>query len=62
MAKKYVRKLQRVGGYSYALILPKALVKEFGWKERQKLEIVFGGRKHDVVVRDWKPKAASKKA
>lgn len=60
MVKRFVRKLQRVGGYSYALILPKALVKEFKWKERQKLEIIFGDRKHDVLVRDWNPKGKKK--
>jgi len=56
MAKKYIRKLRKVSTHSYAVVIPKQLVKRFGWKERQKLEIIFGGRKHDIVIRDWKKK------
>jgi len=54
--KKFVRKLQKMGTHSYSLIIPKELVKKFGWRERQKLEISFGGRKHTFEVKDWKPK------
>ena len=54
MKEKFVRKLQRSGTHSYSLNIPKELVEEFGWRDRQKLEIVFGGRKHDLTIRDWK--------
>jgi bifunctional DNA-binding transcriptional regulator/antitoxin component of YhaV-PrlF toxin-antitoxin module len=54
MAKKYIMKLRRVSRYSYSITLPKDLIKEFRWKERQKLEVVFGGRKRELVIRDWK--------
>ncbi|MEX2008152.1 MAG: hypothetical protein WD850_01520 [Candidatus Spechtbacterales bacterium] len=57
MAQKYTRKLQKMSTHSYVLNIPKELVEEFGWRERQKLEIVFGGRKHDLTIRDWKPSA-----
>lgn len=40
--------------HSYAIILPKELVTLFGWRERQKLAIIFGGRKSEVVIRDRK--------
>lgn len=52
--KKFVMKLRKVSTHSYALTLPKELVKEFKWKERQKIEIVFGGRKPELIIRDWK--------
>jgi hypothetical protein len=42
------------GTHSYSLNIPKELVEEFGWRDRQKLEIIFGGRKHDLTIRDWK--------
>jgi len=54
MAKKFIRKLRKVSTHSYAVVIPKQLIKRFGWKERQKLEIIFGGRKHDILIRDWK--------
>jgi len=47
-------KLRKVSTHSYAVTLPKELVKEFGWREHQKLEVVFGGKKHELVIRDWK--------
>ena len=54
--KEFIRKLQRTSGHSYSLVIPKELVQNFGWKEKQKLKIVFSGGKHDIVIKDWKPK------
>jgi len=56
MAQKFVRKLQKVSSHSYSINIPKRLIEKFGWRERQKLEIIFGGRKHDILIRDWKKK------
>jgi bifunctional DNA-binding transcriptional regulator/antitoxin component of YhaV-PrlF toxin-antitoxin module len=53
--KIIVHKIRKVSTHSYALTLPKEFVKKFGWKERQKVEIIFGGRKHELKIRDWKP-------
>jgi len=53
---KFVRKLQKVSSHSYSINLPKRLIEKFGWRERQKLEILFGGRKHDILIKDWKKK------
>lgn len=61
MAQKFVRKLQRMSNYSYTINLPKGLIDKFGWRERQKLEIIFGGRKHEILIRDWKKKKKIKK-
>lgn len=40
------------GGSSYSVILPKHLVRELGWKEKQKLEV----KKHGdgIMITDWK--------
>ncbi len=47
-----IRKLTKVGGKSIGLTLPIELVRELGWKEKQKVTVkrVHGG----VVIKDWK--------
>jgi antitoxin component of MazEF toxin-antitoxin module len=51
---KNVRKLTRMGreGSSLGLTIPKELVTELGWKERQKVVVKKNGKK--LVVEDWK--------
>lgn len=51
-SSKNVRKLTKLGGKSIGLTLPIELVRELGWKERQKVIVkrVRGG----VVIKDWK--------
>lgn len=51
--KKFIRKLTKIGTHSYAVTLPKELVKKFSWKERQKLILTFGGRKQELKIKDW---------
>ena len=47
-----IRKLTKVGGKSIGLTLPIELVRELGWKEKQKVTVkrVHGG----VMIKDWK--------
>ncbi len=49
-----VRKITRVGRKSLAVTLPKELVIDLGWKEKQKVIVkrVRGG----LLIRDWKNK------
>ena len=49
---KHIRKLQKDGTHSYTINIPKDLVKELKWKERQKFIVkkIHGG----VVIKDWK--------
>jgi len=54
--KKYIRKIRKISKHSYTLVLPKELMKKFKWKEKQKLEILYDGKKKEFKVRDWKPK------
>ncbi len=47
-----VRKITKVGGKSLAITLPRELVTELGWKEKQKVTVkrVRGG----LLIKDWK--------
>lgn len=47
-----IRKLAKMGGKSIGLTLPIELVRELGWKEKQKVVVkrVRGG----VIIRDWR--------
>ena len=49
---KEIRKLTKIGGKSIGLTLPIDLVRELGWREKQKVTVkrVRGG----VMIKDWK--------
>lgn len=51
MAKKYTRKLTKQGNYSYYIILPKEIIYELNWRERQKLILRRAGKK--IIIEDW---------
>lgn len=42
------RKIYKGGKYSYVVSIPKELVKELGWKEKQYVEITKKGKKLQV--------------
>ncbi len=50
--KKTVRRLAKMGKYTYFLTLPKAEIEELGWRARQKVTITRVGDK--LVIEDWK--------
>ena len=52
---KYSSKLTKTSKYSYYIVIPKEIIKKYGWKERQKITIVDKGR-GKLEVRDWKRK------
>lgn len=52
--KKPFRKLTRLGNHSYYVVLPPNLIRELGWRERQKLKIRRSGSK--IVIEGWKKK------
>ncbi|GMQ94930.1 MAG: hypothetical protein BMS9Abin13_040 [Patescibacteria group bacterium] len=54
--KKFIMKLRKVSTHSYAVTIPKELIKKFGWRKRQKLELTFGGRTPSIAIKDWKKK------
>jgi len=46
-----VRKLTRIGAYSYYVTLPKDALVELGWRRGQKLVVRRSGRK--LIIEDW---------
>jgi len=51
---RFQKKILQFGKYSYALVLPKMIVRALGWREKQKLEIVPDFAKGEIVIRDYK--------
>lgn len=53
--EKNVRKLTKVsGGASYSVTLPIEVVRRWGWKDRQKLQLVIDEKTQTIKVKDWK--------
>jgi len=54
LVEKNVRKLTRMGreGSSLGMTIPKELVQELGWRERQKVVVKKVGK--NLVISDWK--------
>jgi bifunctional DNA-binding transcriptional regulator/antitoxin component of YhaV-PrlF toxin-antitoxin module len=50
--EKVERKLSKSGHGSMYVILPKEMIRDLGWRERQKLSVerVKGG----ILIRDWR--------
>lgn len=50
--EKNIRKLTKLGKKSIGLTLPIEIVRELGWREKQKVKVtrVRGG----VLIKDWK--------
>ena len=52
---KYIRRLRKIAGYSFSVILPKEIVEKYGWKEKQKLVVTDRGNGR-VEIRDLRGK------
>ncbi|MCX6763236.1 MAG: hypothetical protein NTZ97_00665 [Candidatus Moranbacteria bacterium] len=52
LEEKNIRKLTKIGKKSMGLTLPIEMVRDLGWRERQRLTVkrIKGG----LVVRDWR--------
>ncbi len=50
--KKYsnnnIRKLNKTGGSSYSIVIPKSMIKKLGWREKQKLKVELSGKKISI--------------
>lgn len=42
--EKYIRKITKTSRHSYSLVIPKEIIKKYGWKERQKILVKDMGR------------------
>ncbi len=50
-----IRKLAKVGGgHTYGLTLPIEFIREFGWKEGQKVVVEVDKKRQRFIIRDWK--------
>ncbi len=50
----HIRKLTKFSrGRSYGIILPIQAIREFGWKERQKLVVKVDKNKKRFIISDW---------
>jgi len=50
----YIRKIVKNGRESYYVNIPKEIMKEFRWKERQKIVVSKKGK--TISIKDWKKK------
>ena len=49
--KNNIRKLTRLGKFSLVITLPKDILDELGWKEKQKLVATKRGK--GILITDW---------
>jgi len=55
LEERNIRKLAKVGGNkTYSLTLPIEAIREFGWKEGQKVVVEVDKKKQRFIIRDWK--------
>jgi bifunctional DNA-binding transcriptional regulator/antitoxin component of YhaV-PrlF toxin-antitoxin module len=47
-----IRKLTKLGKKSLAVTIPIEIIREFGWREKQKVIVKKSGKK--IVIEDWK--------
>jgi len=47
-----VRKISKLGKYSYGITVPKEIIKKLGWKEKQKVVVKIFGQ--GLKISDWK--------
>ena len=53
--EKNIRKITKIaGGTSYAVTLPIDVVRKWGWKEKQKVELEVDDKKKIIKIKDWK--------
>jgi len=51
---KNIRKLTKVGKQSIAVTLPIEIIREFKWREKQKVTVKKSGKK--IIIEDWDSK------
>jgi len=54
--QRNIRKLTRIGKWSFAVTIPVERVREWGWKEKQKLILEIDEKRRTIKIRDWKKK------
>ena len=50
-----IRKITKLSnGRSYGITLPIKVVREFKWRERQKVELEIDRKRKRIIIKDWK--------
>ena len=58
LENRNIRKLTKMAsGSSYGITLPIDVIREFRWKERQKLQLTIDKKKKRIVIKDWERKS-----
>jgi len=52
--EKNIRKITKVGGTSYAITIPIEMMRELGWRERQRVVVEKKGDR--ITIKDWEKK------
>jgi len=52
IVNRNIRKINKSGNGSYTVTIPMEMVKELGWREKQK--VVFEKRGEVLKIKDWK--------
>ena len=47
-----IRKISKLGKYSYSITIPKEVIKKLGWREKQKVVVKGSGKGLKII--DWK--------
>ena len=50
--EREIRKLTKIGRKSFGLTLPIEIVRQLGWKERQKVRVKIDRKK--IIISDWR--------
>jgi len=54
LQNRNVRKLSKVGGgKTYSVTLPIEAVRDFGWKQKQKVIVEVDTKRKRFIVKDW---------
>jgi len=52
--EKNIRKITKIGSYSYGITFPISVIRDFKWKERQKVTLKISPKAHKITIEDWK--------
>jgi bifunctional DNA-binding transcriptional regulator/antitoxin component of YhaV-PrlF toxin-antitoxin module len=53
MKNNNIRKITRISKYSYGITLPISAMRDFGWKERQKVVLKISKKSKKIIIEDW---------
>ncbi|MFC1645791.1 hypothetical protein ACFL2Y_01275 [Candidatus Omnitrophota bacterium] len=47
-----IRKITKIGKSSYCITLPMDAIREFGWREKQKLRLEIDANRREIKIKD----------